>query len=531
MWSAIKKFGVRMYGLNGFLLIAYLLVVCSADILVSEYFSYKYFLLSFCFIFVLTISLCPMVLRSLSKLSIRNLHNTETINRCHSTILQMAFYLIPFSVFLLYYAAFYPGGFSSDSIGQFEEAITGKYNDWHPVIQTLFAFKLPLTLSGRWIGSISLFQVICFSATLGYSFHTIYKYTNTKFAVAAMVFLLLNPKLCTLAVIPWKDVSFAIGALLLLTYSLQIYWTNGAWIRKPANCILYVVVASLTTLFRHNALLFTVPLVFAVLFYLTPKKSLLICLSILVVCVGIKVPLYNALNVQSPDKRQVETLGLPMTIIGAVVSETPDKLDEDILEFAYRVAPQEVWEEKYSSGSYNSIKWDSRTDNMVIEEYGARNVLSMMFRSFMCSKRVATTAFINLTKANYSLTDEYEYFSFPYISNNSYGISLSENNPVREIFFAYQTFISENLSYPYLHLGFWHFVLLAVILAKCDLRKFRDWKKIFFILPVFAYNYGTALLLTGVEDSTRFFFYTYLLIPVLLIFLFKKDPIQNKEIC
>ena len=36
------------------------------------------------------------------------------------------------------------------------------------------------------------------------------------------------------------------------------------------------------------------------------------------------------------------------------------------------------------------------------------------------------------------------------------------------------------------------------------------------------YNFGTTLLLTGAEDSYRFFYYTFLLVPVLLIILFKK---------
>ena len=65
---------------------------------------------------------------------------------------------------------------------------------------------------------------------------------------------------------PLKDVSFAIGALLLLTYALQIYVTKGEWVRKPINMAFFIVAEVLTTLFRHNAVLFTVPLIAAVLF-------------------------------------------------------------------------------------------------------------------------------------------------------------------------------------------------------------------------------------------------------------------------
>ena len=40
------------------------------------------------------------------------------------------------------------------------------------------------------------------------------------------------------------------------------------------------------------------------------------------------------------------------------------------------------------------------------------------------------------------------------------------------------------------------------------------------LIPVFAYNFGTTILLTGIDDATRFFFYTYLLIPLMLVFIY-----------
>ena len=101
-----------------------------------------------------------------------------------------------------------------------------------------------------------------------------------------------------------------------------------------------------------------------------------------------------------------------MTIIGAVVTHTPEALDEETREFAYKVAPKEVWEEKYKDGSYNAVKWDDRTNNNVIEEYGTQKVISMMFKSINASKCVALTSLIKLTDANYSLTDDYDKFIY-----------------------------------------------------------------------------------------------------------------------
>lgn len=406
-------------------------------------------------IIVLSVIVCPKIIRFILKISIKQ---SELNNRNNKSqvFLKLAFYLIPFCLFFVYYLAYYPGGFSPDSISQYTQVINNQYSDWHPVIQTLFAFKLPLALSGGWIGSIVLFQIICFSAVLGYSFNTIFKFTNLKYTVLSMIFVLLNPQVGYITMYPWKDISFAIGALLLLTYSLRIYFTKGDWLKKPINIVLFIITASLTTLFRHNALLFTIPLIIVVLFYIVKKRTLIIglviCLCILLLCLGVKFPLYFAIGVASPDKRQIETLGLPMTIIGAVVTHTPEALDEETREFAYKVAPKEVWEEKYKDGSYNAVKWDDRTNNDVIEEYGTQKVISMMFKSVNASKCVALTSLIKLTDASYSLTDDYDNFIYPGIAENECGISQTINGRLAAICEAYRDFIKDFLSYPFLHL-------------------------------------------------------------------------------
>ena len=533
MNSVAKKLWGYIGGINGLLLILYIIFIFSTAVITSSNFSKFYFVVSEILITVISVIVCPKIIKYISNINIKQ--GAHSIRNNKSLFfLKLSFYIIPLCLFFVYYFAYYPGGFSPDSISQYTQAINNQYNDWHPVIQTLFAFKLPLALTGGWIGSIVLFQIICFSAVLGYSFNTIFKFTNLKYTVLSMIFVLLNPQIGYIAMYPWKDISFAIGALLLLTYSLKIYYSKGYWINKPINIILFIITASLTTLFRHNALLFTIPLVAAVLFYLAKKRylirGLVICLCIIVLCLGIKIPLYSAIGVTSPDKRQIETLGLPMTIIGAVVTHTPEALDEETREFAYKVAPKEVWEEKYKDGSYNAVKWDDRTNNDVIEEYGTQKVVSMMFKSINASKRVALTSLIKLTDATYSLTDDYDRFIYPSIAENDYSISQTINGRLAAICEAYRDFIKDFFSYPFLHLGFLHLILIVSILSKCKLNKIKDWKGILFIVPVFTYNFGTTILLTGIDDATRFFFYTFILIPTLLVFLYRNNEERSSDI-
>lgn len=523
MKELLKKIWSSLAGMNGLLLALYLVFALAAGAMISVPFSVFYVLFSLIFFVAVSLVAGPLLIRFFSKRNIR----CEAPGK--HTLLKISFYVLPLLIFLIYYAAWYPGGFSNDSIDQYAQVIDQSYRDWHPAIQTLLTFALPMALTGGWSGSIVLFQILVFSVVLGYLFSTVYQYTNTKYVVCTMVFLLMNPQLSFMALLPWKDVSFAIAVALLVTYSLRIYGTKGVWLRKPVNAVLFVVTAALATLFRHNGLLFTAPLLIALLFYMTKKQGLLICLSVIVLCGCIKIPLYSALGVQSPDKRQIETLGLPMSVISAAVVNDPEALDEDILEFAYQVAPRQVWEEAYRDRGYNSIKFHEQTNNDIIEEYGTQKVISMMLRCMKASKGETLKGLIHLTKPVYILTNDYDSFQYPGIAENELGLEPKVNSSLTAICEGYRDFVEQYLGYPYLHVGFIHLILIVAILAKCQLNKWRDWKKILLVLPVFVYNYGTTLLLTGTGDATRFFFYTYLLLPILLVFLFRENAERSSD--
>lgn len=522
--NVFKRFLKYTEGMNGVIFIIYCLFLSIITSIESVNFSIKYFFISFVCTALLSFFGGHKIIRFFSNKCIRyNKALCETENKQKNLIKKITFFIVPFVVFLLCFLAYYPGGYSPDSISQYNQAITNDYNDWHPVIHTLIAFKLPLLLTNNWIGSVVLFQIICFSLVLAYSFTIIYKYSNIKYTIVSMMFILLNPQILNIIMRPWKDVSFAMCALLLTIYSLQIYMSKGEWVKKPLNLALFSFVWTLATLFRHNAILFTIPLMFALFFAISKKRAFVICMSAAVLFVGIKVPLYSFLDVEKPDKRQIETLGLPMTVIGAAVTYSPEKLDEEVLEFAYKVASKEVWEEKYINGSYNYVKWDERTNNNVIEEYGAKNVIFIMFKCIKSSPKVSLTALIKLTEASYTISDRYNSVNIPSIAVNNENIVYKGNTYIKNWLETYSTFIDDNFSHMFMFLGVVHLIVLISVLAKCRLNSKKDWRKILFIIPAIVYNVGTSFLLTGIEDADRFFCYTFILLPELLLFLYVKE--------
>lgn len=520
LWNYIE-------GLNGVLLSIYSIFVFSTYSIVT-YSAKKYLLRQLFIIVVLSIIICPIIIRCTRKISIKS--NVTLNSDIEKNRWKFMLFIIPFVVFLMNYIVYFPGGLVEDSIWQYAQAIKNDYNDWHPVIHTLIFFKFPLVLTGNWVGSIALFNLTVFAIAIAYSLYTILQYTNKKYTIIAMAFIMLKPQTAAMAIIPIKDTAFSIGALLLLSFSIHIFNTNGIWLKKPIHMIAFVITITLTTLFRHNALLFTVPLFFAIVFYVSKKRFLVMILSVLMLIIGIKLPVYSIINVEQPGSRQIETLGLPMSVIGAVVTYAPETLDKETKEFAYKVAAKESWKKYYKYGSYNQLKWNDKTNNHVIEEYGALKVLSMAGRCFKNCPNVALKGLIKLTDVVYTVSDEYCYYLEPFVEPNQYDIQMTGIPFLRSLNTKY--FKLTNIMFPHLfmYFGSIHMILLLSILSKLKLNNKKSWKKILFILPVLLYNFGSALLLTGAGDSNRYFYYTFLITPVLLVFIYRKGEKEEADI-
>ena len=504
---------------NSILLAVYLSFVLISQIVVNtEHFIGPYLVIGSFLAVIISACAAPFLISRFSALSLPG----KGCGRTGGRMPRFCLYGIPLMILIFYYTAYYPGAFAVDSIDQYQQALTDQYNDWHPVLHTLIAFKLPMLVSGGWVGSFALFQILIFAVSLGYCFQTINQYAGKGFTVASMFFVLANPLTGNTAVFPWKDTAFAIGAMLLMTFSLQIFMTKGEWMTSWTHLAAFAAVFVVTTIVRHNAILFTIPLLFAVLFQISPKRFLILLLAIVSLFCTIKGPLYKALKVENPDKRQVETLGLPMTIIGAAVTYEPSKMDDEVLRFAYQIAPAEVWEKNYSYGNFNAVKWLSETDTDVIEDYGRERVIRMAFSCFKKAPSVCLKSLVKLTEGIYTITDPHPVSISPGIARNTYGISFLSPEFLRYLPNTYNFFVQDLFPRIFLFYGVLHLVVVISALAKSSLSSVSDWKTLLFPLPMFLYNYGTSLLLTGNDDSPRFFFYSVLLFPILLIFFYSE---------
>ena len=430
-------------------------------------------------------------------------------------------------VFLLrwiWILAFHPGSFSYDSIWQYGQALSGEYNDWHPAWHTILFFTLPLKKFGK-PEAIVILQNIYLALILGYIAVTITEIWNIKAAVLFIAYIVLNPYIGCVMLFPWKDVAFALGGLLCSIIAVKLVLkrqgTNKLW-----KLIALGILLSWTTIFRHNAILFTAPLIVVLAFHVDKKAWLKIFAAFAVSLFVIKVPLYNALGVEKSDSGVVDTVGLPLTIIGNVVKETPQLMDEELAEFAYSLAPREQWQEHFNLGDFNSLKFTG-IDTSVIEERGHFGILKLMFKCFRLSPHASLAAFFGLTEMVYSFepcrAGEWD----AYISDNDYGIGYSDlrNSDCLTLVSIYSTFMNGTV-YKYTRTyGAALFAMLVITLSRLKFNSWKSWKKAFMLAPIFCYDFGTMLLLSG--PDYRFFIITFLAAPLMITFALCKSGDEN----
>jgi len=508
------------------LLALYISFVMICHLIVNSGFDRGYFILGSFLSVGLSFVIAPIIVIFASRAEFVPKVDSETNRRIF--LRRLLFYCIPAVVLLLFFWVYYPGAYSEDSFNQYEQAISNDYNDWHPVIHTLFAFKLPLMIGGGQISSIIVFQIVMLSVAIGYSVNTVYDLAGRGIAYLVMFFYVFNPLTGRIAMFPWKDVTFSAGSVILVCFMVRVFLTRGAWLNRITNLLVFVLTFVITSLCRHNAVLFTIPVLVVLIAYYPVKRVIMIIAVVIFVSLSIKIPLYSVLKVSRPDQRQVETLGLPLNIIGSAVTYSPESIDEDILEFAYRVAPEDVWQKYYRMGDFNTLKFRADADLDVIEEYGNSRVIDMTIRCFQESPYISLKSLIKLTDGIYTLTDEHPVLIRPYITDNPYGIKQSScDNVVSHTIDYISTLVQKYIPHVFLYYGVLQFLVIIAMISKIDFKKIEQIKKVMIAIPMLIYNGGTSLLITSNYDSPRLFYYMILVSPVVIVMICYSEKEKN----
>lgn len=458
----------------------------------------------------------PRLHRQVSKIE---LDCQADYNNKTAIITFILFFLLSFSILFLWLLGCFPGSFSPDSINQIAQATNGKYNNWHPVLHTLIFFSLPLKITGT-ISAIILLQIVYFSLFIAFLALSLRRHINLCRTFLVIAAILLSPFTLNIITFPWKDVAFAITAAMCMIFSANIYFSNGLWIEKKRHLILFSVMLALSTIFRHNGLLFTLPLVASLCFFTPKKKWITLALLSILILFTIKIPLYSNLNISAAGDRVTETCGFPLSIITYVAKECPQCLDTQTAAFIEKMTEKDpLWKNFHDVSGFNSIKWKS-VNTKVIEEYGRLKIISMAIKCFINSPMQSIKAVAGLTSYVYSVNSEQ--LINKYIQPNPFGITYNRLLFVEKAEQNYETFFYDSkIGSLFSCVGTTLIIMLSFAVFKTNLKNKMHIRRLLLCSPIYIYVFGTMLFLSG--NEIRFFFVVQLIWPPILLILLKKE--------
>lgn len=432
----------------------------------------------------------------------------------------------------IYYAAYYPGGICSDSFNQWYQVQKGFYVDWHPVIHTFLFMKLPSLIWNN-LAFVNLLQLIWLSLACAYLGMVMERWGICKAGSAAAIggALLIPASAITLSFC-WKDTALTLFCILIAAQVMEIVCSEGLWLKKTSHIVTFAAACALAMLMRHNGVLLIGPLVLllTILYWKQLKKYCLMSgVLILVIVAGIKGPFYRVLRVQNHSQVSAEMLGVPMTILSNVLVNEPEKLDPECREFLYEIGDQQMWEEHYKEGSWNSAKYmGDDISNDVIEEVGTEKVLLYTWHAVQRSPYYSYRAVVRLfdvvwkpfsAEARWAYNVEVDH-------GEKYGYTTTGVLWLQRILDTIRQWSAEGglfLTWGW-NTGF--YILLLMFAGVSRLK--GDLKKLVYWLPVLAYDFGTALLLCG-SDFRFFSFNTVLTFALVVMILSEKEEVECVE--
>jgi len=256
-------------------------------------------LLEFLYLFLLTVSLGCLLFIASVYLSTQNWSFARSAEPIRP--LWALFYALPMMIaWTITLLIFWPGIMSYDSLSQWSQMLTGRYNDLHPAFHTLTNWLI----TRLWLSPtpIALAQIIALSLVLGWGLYLINKAgVPRKICLVALFFFVVSPINNMFAITLWKDVPYTISLLVISLAFFQVSITQGSWLRKPSSWIIIGVAAAFVSLYRHNGLPVMVASLLVLMgMYRSYWKSVSAAVLVfLLVVLFVQIPLYRAVEVDT----------------------------------------------------------------------------------------------------------------------------------------------------------------------------------------------------------------------------------------
>ncbi len=405
-------------------------------------------------------------------------------------------FLIIFFGQLLYWFAYYPGGFNLDAYGQWDQ-VHGlmELTNWHPVFTTACYWVLTRICDS--FAFCILVQLLLFSLSAAYLIQTLYRLKISKVLLfLSAVYISLCPAISMNNVCLFKDVPFTITLIWATIILINIIQSKGDWIKSSAHMAGLVANLLILSLIRHNGIFITVPLLICLLLIYRQffRKILSAFLAYVLLFASIEGLLFPALSIEKHSNFTGESVGIPMAMMANSLISDNENTPIEVKEFLLSVADQSDWEKYYELGEWDSCKWEFGGAELFQEE-SLEKFFELSLLSLQASPETAYQSLRENTRVVWQIVGFADWDTWIYIEDNDYGIQAHPNKIcagiVESILKISMTFIGTIFSW---NIGLPNAVMIFLIWFTV-LR--RDYQNLLLMVPLVCYNLLTMLLLVN----------------------------------
>ncbi|MGI9667502.1 MAG: DUF6020 family protein [Acidimicrobiia bacterium] len=267
---------------------------------------------------------------------------------------------------LVWWAGFFPGLMSSDSIDQWNQVLTFEFQNAHPIAHTASMWGISLIWESP--GAVALAQVLAAAVLFGFIARRLVQIGVPLWLSASTVWVIaLLPMTGATTITLWKDIPFGLAMgwvfteLVLLAKDRDRFW--GTW----AGPLRLGSALGLMWALRANGK-YTV-LVFLVALAIGERHRIRGMLRTIPTVVGIGVVVPAILIVALPvTNNPIEPAQVFMPDVAAVIVHDPETFDDRDMELIAEVAPIAVWTDRYVCGDSSPLLFDPEYSNRTIQE-------------------------------------------------------------------------------------------------------------------------------------------------------------------